>query len=307
GLHVLPNLAAVAGDKPAIRQFFDPVGHLHDEAVVGAGDDGDAFAAGEIAQEAEDDGRGGGVEFAGWFVGEKEDGVDGNCTGDGDALLFAAGELVGAVVGAPGEANKFQGPPGAFGALAVAVAGDTQRELDVFVRRKQGQESERLEHEAELVPPEVGELFLGHGVDALAVDFDFAAGRAVEAADEVQERRLAGAGAADEREEFAGSDGHGDVADGPDVFPGKVKHARDVADFDGRATHQRSSWRAASGSTSRRPSPISTRARSRMLRRSSISRGICRRPAASTSTYSSWTTSAWFPWRRTRRKISELV
>ena len=58
----------------------------HDDGLAGVGDHledlGDFFAVGAI-------------EVAGRFVGENHPRLIGECAGDGDALLLAAGELVG--------------------------------------------------------------------------------------------------------------------------------------------------------------------------------------------------------------------
>ena len=66
---------------------------------------------------------------------------------------------------------------------------------------------------------------------------------AEQAADDVEQRRLAAAGRADDGEEFAGLDGQGDVVDGDDrAFRRLVTHG-DVGDFQdvvvGRCRHRR--------------------------------------------------------------------
>ena len=50
---------------------------------------------GELAEEAEDVFAVGGIEITGGFIGEDERGAVDEGAGDGDALLFAAGELGG--------------------------------------------------------------------------------------------------------------------------------------------------------------------------------------------------------------------
>ena len=267
GLDVLPDFAAMAFDEAAIGELFHAVGHLHDHAVVGAGDDGDAFAVAEVAEEAEDGAGGGGVEFAGGLVGEDEAGLAGERAGDGDALLFAAGEFVGAMVGAPREPDDFEGVLRALDAFAVAEAGDAERELDVLLGGEQRQQPERLEDEAELVAAQLREVLFGHGVDAFAVEGDFAAGGAVEAGEDVEQRGLAGAGAANEGEHLAGGDGERDIADGPDLVGAAFEAAGDAARLDGCAAHG-CCLREDSGRTSTLASPSRSFARSWMSRRS---------------------------------------
>ncbi len=66
---------------------------------MGGHDDGNRELGGGTAQEIEYEVAGGGVEIAGGFVGEKEARVVDEGTGDGDALLLTAGELVRKTVG----------------------------------------------------------------------------------------------------------------------------------------------------------------------------------------------------------------
>ena len=73
---------------------------------MGDEDDGAALM-GEFAEEVEDELAGVGVEVSGGLVGEDNLGVvdEGAC--DGDALLLAAGELVGPVLDAVGFATWY--------------------------------------------------------------------------------------------------------------------------------------------------------------------------------------------------------
>ena len=130
----------------------------------------------EVVEQAEDADGGGRVEFAGGFVGEDQGGRVGQGAGDGDALLLAAGEFVGAVPSASGESDRFEQFVGAASALADAGSGDAQREFDVLVGREQRQQSEGLEDEADAVASELGELALGVLGDVLAVDRDVPGG-----------------------------------------------------------------------------------------------------------------------------------
>jgi len=53
-------------------------------------------------------GAGGGIEVAGGFVGEEDLGGKEQGAGDGDPLLLASGEGVGAVVGSPVESEALE-------------------------------------------------------------------------------------------------------------------------------------------------------------------------------------------------------
>ena len=61
-------------EQATVFHFLDPGDEFHDGAVVGGGDDRDALLDDEVVEEAEDRDGGGGVELAGWFVGEDQGG-----------------------------------------------------------------------------------------------------------------------------------------------------------------------------------------------------------------------------------------
>src|SRR5437773_656336 len=69
---------------------------------VGDQDESGTLLSIEGHQEVEDDAAGCRVEVAGWFVGEEDRRAKGKGAGEGDALLLAAGELDGVVLGAIG-------------------------------------------------------------------------------------------------------------------------------------------------------------------------------------------------------------
>ena len=184
-------------------------GHL---GVVGDHDDGVAVAV-EVLEELGDDLLVGGVEVAGGLVGEQDGWVVDEGAGDADALLFAAGELAGQVLGAGGEADAFEGGAG-FGLVGHGV--EVLGEHDVLERREVGDQVELLEDEADLVGAEAVEFGGGHGGDVDAVDLELAGGGAVEAAEEVDEGGFAGAGGAGDGDPLAGDDGEGGVVEGAD-------------------------------------------------------------------------------------------
>jgi hypothetical protein len=63
---------------------------------------------------------------------------------------------------------------------------------------ERGQEVEELEDEADLVAPQAGKGIVGKADDRLAVEADLARGGAIQPADQVEERRLSGAGGPDD-------------------------------------------------------------------------------------------------------------
>ena len=78
-------------------------------------------------------------------------------------------------------------------ALGARQRGQQQRQLDVALGRQHRHQVVELEHEAHVPRPPLGEIAPGELVDPLAGHRHLALGRLVEAADEIEQRRLAGA------------------------------------------------------------------------------------------------------------------
>ena len=118
--------------------------------------DGLAELADGLAHEREDLGAGAGVEVAGGLVGEDDLGPAGERPGHGDPLLLAAGELARAVLQAVAEADGVDDvvEPRAVG----LAAGEAHRQRDVLDGGERRHEVERLEHEADAVPAQRGQL-----------------------------------------------------------------------------------------------------------------------------------------------------
>ncbi len=169
------EVAFVVGEEATVGHLFDAVGEGDDVGVVGGGDDGDALLVHEVAEEAEDGLGVAGVEFAGGFVGEDEGGGVGEGAGDRDPLLFAAGEFIGAVVGAGAEIDEAEEFLGALAAGVEAGAGDAQGDLNVLGSGEEGKQAEGLEDEADLMPADLEEALLGRPGDVLAGEGDAAA------------------------------------------------------------------------------------------------------------------------------------
>ena len=112
------------------------------------------------------------VEVAGGLVGEDDVGVVDQRPGDRHALLLAAGELVGAVVEPVGEADhpgQLEGPLLVLlGDLAAALVG--QRELDVLDDGVLLDQVVRLEDEADVAAPDLGELVVVELGDVAAAE-----------------------------------------------------------------------------------------------------------------------------------------
>ena len=88
--------------------------------------------------------------------------------------------------------------------LVGVAAGELQRQEDVLARVEDRQQVEELEDEADVVAAQLGELAVVEPGEVDAVDHDRARGRAVEAGEDVHQRRLARARRAHDRGQPAG-------------------------------------------------------------------------------------------------------
>ena len=205
------------GEEFAVANDGETVGEEFGEcAFVGDHDDGHAELRLKFAEKREDGFAGGGVEIAGGLVGEENFGAIDERAGDGDALLLASGKFRGAVAEAMRQANAFDGFANARWAFATIDFGEAKRELDIFFERHAWEKVERLENHADGVAAVAGEIERGQRGNVLTVSEDGAGSGPVEAGDEIQERGFAGAGGAEEGEEFAVGDREREFVDGTD-------------------------------------------------------------------------------------------
>ena len=197
------------------------------------GDEDDGVAAGvEFVEEGHDLDGGFGVEVAGGFVGEDDAGAVDEGAGDGDALALAAGELVGLVVHAGAEVDGFEDGLGAGDALGGRGAVVDEGELDVVERGGAGEEVEGLEDEADFLVTDAGEFVVVELGDVMAVEPIAAVGRGIEAADEVHQRGLAGAGRAHDGDVLVVADADVDAAEGVDLLVAHLVGFPDVVGDD---------------------------------------------------------------------------
>ncbi len=200
---------------------------------MGNHDDGHAELGLEFTEKGENGFAGGGVEVASGFIREKDFGAIDEGAGDGDALLFAAGKLRGAMAEAVGEADAFEGFADARGTLGAIDFGEAEGEFDIFLESHARQEVERLEDHADRVTAIPGEFERRERGDVLAEGDNGAGGGAVESGDEIQQGGLSGAGRAEEGEKFVWENGERDIVDGAD---GGFTHgvvAGDTVELDG--------------------------------------------------------------------------
>jgi len=205
---------------------------LGERAFVRDHDDGHAEVRLNFAEELEDLLAVDAVEVAGGLIGEKDCRAIDQGAGDGAALLFAAGEFGGAVAAACAEADVVESGSDAGGALGALDFGKTQRKLDIFLEGHAGEEIERLEDHTDGVAAVAGEFHRVDGSEVAAADVDGAGGGAIEAGQEIEEGGLAGAGAAEKSDKFAGADFERDVVDGGDDGVAESVVAGDVLGVD---------------------------------------------------------------------------
>src|SRR5580698_5560527 len=128
------------------------------------------------------------------------------CSRDRDALTLAPGQHRGKVPGAIGEVNPFEERGGAGAGLVRRMTREERGQLDVLLRRELVHQLERLEDKSDLVAAEVREGAFGELVDALPRDRQLTGARAVEPADQVQQRRFAAAARTHDRHGLAATD-----------------------------------------------------------------------------------------------------
>ena len=118
--------------------------------------------------------------------------------GDRHALLLAAGKLRRKVVEPLGQPDQRQGL-----ARIERLVGDLVHQCDVFEHGEARDQIVELEHEADMLAPVARQLGLA-GVDEIMVaPHSLAGGRCVEPAENIEQRRFAGAGWPQQHHEFA--------------------------------------------------------------------------------------------------------
>src|SRR5690606_37348377 len=100
----------------------------------------------------------------------------------------------------------------------------------VLLRVERRHQVVELEHEADVVTAPVRQLSRAHGVDALAVDLDLPAAGRVQPTDQVEQRGLAGAGRAHQRDEIAFRDFQVDAVQHFDLLRAALVALGEVAD-----------------------------------------------------------------------------
>ena len=196
-------------DDAALLENHDAVGVAHGTQPVGDDEAGAPLHQGVHA--ALDEHLGAGVNGARGFVENQHRGIGDRRAGDGQQLPLALREVA-AVAGEHGVVAILEAADEAVGigelcrADALGVRGVEPAVADVLHDRA-GEEVRILQHHAE----RPAQIALADLVDVDVVIADLAVLNVIEAVDEVRDRRLAGAGAADEGDLLPGLGIHLDV------------------------------------------------------------------------------------------------
>jgi hypothetical protein len=199
--HRLGGRVEQLGLQRAVGQEQHPIGVRRGARVVGDHDNGLAEIADGAVEEVEDVRGRAGVEVPGRLVGEHDIRAGDQGAGAGDALLLAAGQLGRLVAQPVAEADRVdhRGQPFLIG----LPAGQVEGKRDVLERGQGRDQVERLEHEADPVAAEVGQLLLRQGGQVDLTEQHLAVRRLVQPGETVQQRRLPRAGRPHDRGEPA--------------------------------------------------------------------------------------------------------
>ena len=131
------------------------------------------------------------VEVSGGFVRQDDGGVVGQGPSDGHTLALAAGKLIGLVRHTVSQPDSFEQVRGPLTPPSAPLAGVDQGKLHVVECRRTGQEVKRLKDEPDLAVADLGKGIVVHPTRQLPVECVGSCRGAVQAAKNVEERRLA--------------------------------------------------------------------------------------------------------------------
>jgi len=158
----------------------------------------------QVGEQPQDLARGPAVEVAGGLVGQDQQGVVDQGSGQRHPLALAPGQPVGQVVAAIRDIQPLEQLDGPATGPARRGPDEQGRQLDVLDRGELVDQVETLEHEADRPAAQDRPGGLGQPVDAAAVEDDLPGVGAIEPAQQMEQRRLAAAAGAHHRHGLAG-------------------------------------------------------------------------------------------------------
>ena len=153
-------------------------------------------------------------------------------TRDGDALLFSSRQFRRQVIHAVAEPEcpeKLAGPRGTFRPTDARI---DCRQLDVALRGEGVQQSVVLEYEAHFLSTQPRPFRVVEFAHVAAAEQVAAPGWPVQAAENVEQRRLAGSGWTDDAHEFTGPNGKGHPIERPHRADIRLERPLDALEFD---------------------------------------------------------------------------
>src|SRR5579872_5160394 len=138
---------------------------------------------------------------------------------------------------AVGETDLLEQRERARAQLVAVDAGRRKLRLDVLERVQRRDQVERLEDEAEGAQAQLGEVAVSERAEVAALEEHRAARRAVERAEELQQRRLAGARRPDDRDDLRVVDRQVDACERGNRRLAALERARDAAELVERVAH----------------------------------------------------------------------
>lgn len=196
----------IMGDY-SVPNSDSPLRTCSDRRIVGHQDHRLAFFDIKPLEFREDFGTRCGIEVASWLVGKQDLRPIDQGSRNGDALLLAAGKLVGLVVGAVRETDAAQEIERPGPALTPANASIDKRQFDIVECGLPFDQVETLKNEAELAIAQMGQRSATKSAHVLAGKSITTARRLVEETEHVHQGRFARSTGADDRGELARLDG----------------------------------------------------------------------------------------------------
>src|SRR5438477_8874503 len=185
------------------------------------------------------------IEISRGLVGHDDLRIGDDRARDGDALLLAAGELAGSVVGAIREVDQLEREIDASLALRFRERSEEERQLDVLRRRQHRHQVVELEDEPDVAGPPGGPSALPHATDVLAGDAHRPRGGLIDSRDQVEQRGLSRTGRTHQRLERAFRNVEVDAVEHGQLLPVAVVDRPQTADLADRTRRARRLARAA--------------------------------------------------------------